>query len=119
HWFYRKLRLLFGEKEIGPVVDSELLSLARRQVISGDTEVRSPEVTANEWVTLAQVNLALIQERVDQRIAERLRRDQLIERQMLADKANRDKLRRAIRTFVEDGVFTIDEQQAVYKFAIA
>jgi hypothetical protein len=119
HWFYRKLRLLFGEKEIGPVVDSELLSLARRQVISGDTEVRSPEVTANEWVTLAQVNLALIQERVDQRIAERLRRDQLIERQMLADKANRDKLRRAIRTFVEDGVFTIDEQQAVHKFAIA
>lgn len=119
HWFYRKLRFLFGEKEVGPVIDSDFLSLVRRGAVGVDTEVRSSEATRNEWVTLAQVNVALIQERVDQRIAEQIRREQLIERQRTVDRANRDKLRRTIRDFVEDGVLTINEQQAVQQFATA
>jgi tellurite resistance protein len=117
HWYYRQLRLLFGEKEVGPIYDSALLSLIRSGSIDGGTEVRSPQATRNEWVTLARVNVALIQERIDQRIAESQRRERLIEAQRAADKANRDKLRRAIRTSVEDGILTSNEQQAIRQFA--
>jgi hypothetical protein len=119
HWFYRKQRLLFSEKEIGPIIDSEFLSLVRSGAIGGVTEVRSAEATRNDWVALSQINLALVQERVDQRLAERDRREQLLERKRMVDWANRDKLRRAIRDFVADGVLTINEQQAVRQFATA
>lgn len=118
-WSYRKLRLLFGEKEIGPIVDAEFLSRARQGEICSDTEVCSPEATQNQWVTFGQVNVALLQERIDQRAAEQRRREQWIERQRTIDKENRDKLRQAIRTFLADGVFTSNEQQAVRQFAAA
>ena len=118
YWTYRQPRLFLSDKEVGPMIDTELLSLIRRGNIGSDTEVRSPQATRNQWVTIAQVNMAVIQERVDQRIAEGLRREQLIERQRVVNKANRDKLRGAIRNFVEDGVFTAAENQAVQQFAV-
>src|SRR5688500_15624343 len=68
HWSYRQLRLFFGDKEVGPIADSEFLSVVRRGEINGDTDVCSPEATRDEWVALGRINTALIQEKVDQRI---------------------------------------------------
>jgi DNA-directed RNA polymerase subunit RPC12/RpoP/tellurite resistance protein len=116
-WYYRKPRLLLGDQELGPIFDSVLLGMLRRGEINGATEVRSPQLMRNQWVHLGQVNVALIQEQVDQRIAEQHRRTKLIERQQQADRENRDKLHRAICSIVADGAVSLGERNSVFQFA--
>jgi hypothetical protein len=116
-WYYRKPRLLLGDQELGPIFDSVLLGMLRRGEVNGATEVRSPQFMRNEWVHLGQVNIALLQEQVDQRMAEQHRRTELIARQRQVDRENRDKLHRAICSIVADGAVSVGERNSIYQFA--
>ncbi|WP_164100992.1 HIRAN domain-containing protein [Candidatus Laterigemmans baculatus] len=117
-WYYRRLRLLRGREEVGPIPDTQLLELIDAEQIDGSTEVMSPELTKDTWVELGRVKLSLVRERIAQRAAEHTRRQKAEERRRRAELQNRAKLKRGIRSAIETGSLSSGHRAAVEQFAL-
>jgi tellurite resistance protein len=118
-WLYRRPKLLVGSEVIGPLTDDEFLQAIRLQNIATDTEVSSPDVTKGEWVLAQRITLSTIQERIEQRQAEKMRLERKEGRQRERDKRNMEVLHSAIATAISDGRITLSERGQLLQFAQA
>lgn len=118
-WFYQRIRLIRGREDVGPITDVEFLAMVQKGQLAAGDEVKSPELTASNWVDVARLNLSVVEERIRQRKAEQRRRHNALARRRKADQENRIKLKRGIRLIVESGTISASNREAIEKFATA
>jgi hypothetical protein len=105
--------MVIGRKEYGPVEDKVLLELIDSGEINTKSDLRSPNLTHNQWHSFEEINLAVIRERVAQRTAETTRIEKEAARANRTATDNREKLRRVIKDAIGDGLLTSDEQSEI------
>jgi hypothetical protein len=118
-WYYQRPRLLFGSEEVGPITDTQFIQLIRAGQIESDFDIRSPELTRNEVIAAARINVAVIQERIDQRNAESQRRQKKDGRKQAVAANNMQRIMRGVATAVSDGQITFREREKLFEFARA
>ena len=118
-WFYRRMRLIRGLEDVGPISDTEFMSLVNKEHFDADSEVMSPELTKKQWVALGRIKMAAITERIEQREAEIQRRFRYAERRRTVDLENRARLKRGIRSAIESGSISSGQREAIRKFALS
>ena len=116
-WFYERLRLLKGREEVGPLGDDELVAMIDGGELAPDHRVKSPTMTEDRWVTVAQLNVGRVRENIAQRAAEadRRRRHRRASEQTL--EKNRRKLKGGIRRILESGGLSLKHRQSIEDFA--
>lgn len=118
-WYYRRMRLIRGVEDVGPIDDVDLMSLIQKEHLDASSEVMSPELTNGQWVVLGRIKLSAVSERIEQREAEHQRRQRFADRKRKADRENRAKLKRGIRSAIESGSISSGQREAIRKFALA
>jgi tellurite resistance protein/DNA-directed RNA polymerase subunit RPC12/RpoP len=118
-WTYERPKLLglLGSQMIGPITDSEFLSLLARGEIQRDANVMSPELTMNQEVPLAKINISFIREMCNQRAAEEQRLKKLRIRESQKNIRNRETLLQGIRKAISDGNLSLNERNKLQAFA--
>ena len=117
-WYYQRLRLLKGREDVGPIPDTEFLAMVQKGHIAAGDSVKSPEITKNQWVDVAQIRLSSVSDRVEQRFAERQRRERVRTRRENADRENRQRLKTGIRKLIQTGAITTKHRQQIEAFAV-
>jgi hypothetical protein len=119
HWFYQRPRLLglLGNRTIGPIPDTEFLELVQRGEIDREFSVQSPEVTKGREVKVDQINLSIVRDMCNQRVAEQLRLQNLKDRENQRDARNRDTLLQGVRSAISDGLLSVNERTKIFAFA--
>jgi tellurite resistance protein len=118
-WTYERPKLLglLGSKMVGPITDSEFLSLLARGEIERDATVLSPELTGNQEVSIARVNISFIREMCSQRVAEEQRLKKLQIRENQKNVRNRETLLQGIQKAISDGNLSLNERSKLQAFA--
>ncbi|TWU67658.1 HIRAN domain-containing protein [Crateriforma conspicua] len=117
-WFYQRTRILRGREEIGPIPDTEFLEMVQKEHITVGDPVKSPQMTKGQWVDFSRINLQSVSDRIEQRLAERKRREAVELRRVKVGQENRQKLKRGIRSALQGGGLSSRHRQAIEKFAI-
>lgn len=116
-WFYTKPKLLVLTKDVGPISNQAFLELVDNNVIKSNSDIRSPELTSDEWYPLDDVNLSVARELAAQLAAETNRLQQIQQRREAAARENRERIRRLIRDAIADGDLTSRESASIDEFA--
>ncbi|MCA9218356.1 MAG: hypothetical protein KDB27_35045 [Planctomycetales bacterium] len=116
-WYYTRTKMFVVQEDVGPISDEEFLRLVDEGTIGSKNDIRSPEITKDEWFPFDEVNLQGARELVAQRLAESKRLEELRIRRQRITEANRDRIRKLIRLAIEDGVISSQERTVIDKFA--
>jgi DNA-directed RNA polymerase subunit RPC12/RpoP len=118
-WMYERPKLLglLGSRMVGPITDTELLSLIARGEIESESIVKSPQMTNNQEVPAGRFNFSIIREMCNQRMAEEQRLRNAEARKNARDLKNRETLIQGISKAVSDGIVTLSERTQLLAFA--
>ncbi len=116
-WYYTKSKMVILREDVGPVSDDKFLDLVDRQVLGELSDVRSPDITGDEWVPLSLGMIAGARELQQQRVAEIERLNAINQRKELVRRENQSRIRNLIRGAISDGVLSSSEQSEISKFA--
>ena len=109
--------MFFGEETIGPVSDTLFLQLIQQGEIDRESIVQSPQLTSNQDIEAGKLNLPLIRQIQQQRIAELLRLDNVTKRLTAKQNKNREILRNGVKQAIADGRVTLQERTQLFEFA--
>ena len=109
--------MFFGEETIGPVSDTLFLQLIQQGEIDRESIVQSPQLTSNQDIEAGKLNLPLIRQIQQQRIAELLRLDNVTKRLEAKQNKNRGILRNGVKQAIADGRVTLQERTQLFEFA--
>nr|WP_160163470.1 HIRAN domain-containing protein [Pirellula staleyi] len=118
-WYYRWNQLLLGMRMVGPIEDIDFLRLVQSGQITSSVEVMSPELTKGQWAPLSAIKLSVIEQNVQQRLAEQSRIQRNFIKRQQADAENRGKLQRAIRSALESGGLSTNHRKSIEEFGLA
>lgn len=117
-WYYKKLKLVLGHQTIGPISGEEFLAVHSTGKLFDDSQVMSPELTDGIWVELQRLNLTVLQNRIEQRLSERNRKQTAEQRKNEIAAENRRRLQRAVSTAISDGRISLSERGQLVDFAV-
>lgn len=109
--------MLILRQDIGPISDEEFFELVDNGVISDNSDVRSPELTGDEWFPLYEVRIDYAREILQQRKAELRRLNAIREHQKQIRAENQSRIRSLIRAAISDGTITENEKTQITAFA--
>lgn len=118
-WLYRKERLFRTPEVQGPMLDEEFLQLLEEGAIAPDAEVRLVSSQDEDWILAGKVSRQNLKTRIRQRSAELGRLKRIQERAHARDRANREKLLRAVELAVADGRVSLKERGQINNFGKA